>query len=355
MKALIWVLPGFLLFGGVYETHAQFLIGPRGGFGGGFRYSSGRLTVSGYFYKNYPPAVLPIAPPRPFCFGPRGIVQSQTIVQVVNPPVVVVAPVSGGVGPAAVDPSRLLPSTSNHVYDVSGVDFDLISPPKKLGPNGVIPLDKEPGEKIPKIPGKDVSVPKKIVRPEDLGKKKPFVKPKPKAEPKPEVPKKPVPKTPREKSDWQIELGRAAFANKQYGLATQRFRLASKTDPTNPRAFFLLAQGYFALNQYEEAVGAIHEGLDLDPKWPQATFHPRLELYKGIEPEFEAHLKRLKKVTASNPDSATFLFLEGYQLWFDGWPLKALPRLQKARPLVGDPSYIDLFLKAGMPGVVAAK
>jgi hypothetical protein len=332
MKPTTWFLPVLILSGWVMEVEAQFPLLPPGSGGGiAFRYKSNRLSVSGYLYNGYPPGYygVPVYPAAPYYGGPyygpyygapAGIVENRTVIQVVNP-----TPVFA---PAA---------ERDTLQDVSGVDLDLISPPRKIGPDGDLPREGEL-----KLPGKDVSVPKKAVRPEDLPKDKP-------------APPKPAPQTPREKSNLQLELGAAAFGSAQYGLATQRFRLAAEIDDKNPMAYFLLAQGYFALNQYEEAVKAIHQGMDLDPLWPQAKFHPRLDLYKGIEMEFAAHLERLEKVAKANPKSATVLFLLGYQFWFDGQQLKSQPYFQQARPLANDPAHIDRFLKAGLPGVVAAK
>jgi hypothetical protein len=326
MKPTIWFLPVLILAGWAMELQAQFPYPPPGSGGISFGYRSNRLSVSGYLFRGYPPGYY-IAPPvvpygpyyDPYYYGPpTGIIQTRNVIQVITPPPVF-AP------------------NQDIVQDVSGVDLDLISPPRKIGPD--LPKENEQ-----KIPGKDVSVPKKPVRPDDVPKQQ---------VPPPGQPKQPA--NPRQQSDLQLELGAAAFANAQYGLAAQRFRLATQTDPTNAMAFFLLAQGYFALNQYDEAAAAIHKGMDLDPNWPQAKFRPRLDLYKGIEAEFAAHLQRLEKVVEANPKADAFLFLLGYQYWFDGQQQQALKRFQQARPLAADPTHIDRFLKAGLPGVVAAK
>jgi hypothetical protein len=334
MKPTTWFLPILILSTWVMEVDAQIFLPPGNGGGISFRYKSNRLSVSGYLHRGYPPGFYAVPVPvnpyygpgpyyDPYYGPPAGIVENRTIIQVVNPP-----------------PAFAPASQRDVLQDVSGVDLDLISPPHKVGPGPDLPQGGEP-----KIPGEDVSKPKKVIRPEDVKKEQP-------APPKP----KPMPEqTRREKSNLQLELGAAAFRNAQYGLATQRFRLAAQIDDKNPMAYFLLAQGYFALHQYDEAVKAIQQGMDLDPLWPQAKFHPRLDLYKGIEMEFTAHLERLEKVAKANPKSETILFLLGYQLWFDGQQKRAQPVFQQARPLANDPAYIDQFLKAALPGVVAAK
>ena len=321
MKILRYVLPIILIFVCIFELQAQLPIAPLGGSGFSFRYKSGRLSVSGFWRSGFPPTgyvVPPVVPygyygPRAPYFGPPvGIVEKRTVIQVVTPPTVV------------------LPDSGTYTYDVSGVDLDTVSPPRKIGQ----------GANPPPLPmGKKVSNPKKVVRPKIKKNPPPPVPP----PPPPPAPKQPKKLTPREKAMSQILLGKAALVNQQYGLATQRFRLATLEDPKFALSYFYLAQGQLALNQYDDAAKTIYEGLDMDPNWPKSKFRPRKELYKGIEPEFDKQLDRLGKVAKANPKSENILFLEAYQLWFDGQQALALKKFAQARKLSVNPVYIDLF------------
>jgi hypothetical protein len=160
---------------------------------------------------------------------------------------------------------------------------------------------------------------------------------------------------PLDESGRLIARGLAAFAGGEHGLAARHFEQASAADPPAAMPHFLAAQAQFALGKYRDAVASIHAGMRLKDDWPRAAFRPRTELYKGKEEDLDAHLKRLEVVLAKNSENATFLFLLGYQLWFDGRRMEALPLLQRARPGIADPALIDQFLKAGAPGPVAAQ
>jgi thioredoxin-like negative regulator of GroEL len=152
-----------------------------------------------------------------------------------------------------------------------------------------------------------------------------------------------------------IGEGQRAFADQEYGLAAQRFHQAAVADRKSAKARFLLGQALFALGKYREAVAAIHEGMDLDLNWPRNAFRPRIDLYKGIEADFTAHLKDLEDALAGSPDNRFLLFLDAYQLWLDGRPMEAVVLFRRARAVTVDTSYIDRFLRAAMEGKVAAR
>jgi hypothetical protein len=162
----------------------------------------------------------------------------------------------------------------------------------------------------------------------------------------PELPKpKPPDADPKAENARLVKLGREAFAAGEYGRAAERFRQATLIDPAEPLAHFLLAQALVALGKYEEAVEAIHAGMRLDPDWPSAKFRPA-ELYDARAAELAEHLRRLDEALARHPDDAVLLFLNAYQLWFDGRHGEARPLFRRAAALAPDRSFSERFLLA---------
>jgi hypothetical protein len=339
MKTHVSLLAGLLSFVCVGELCAQPPWPPYyGGPGGGItiQYNGGRLRIGGYYGGGLPPGYI-IDPNNPWALpypaAPPGVIQST---------IKVYKPVARPREP---------------VYDVTGEDLDLKSPPVKLGPNG--PITSQSSEKQPA--GKDVSVPKPSIRPDDKPQPPP---PAPKAAPQPPAPQPPGPAPgflkpppplpdPKDEANRQINEGVLAFKDQDFGLAAQRFQIAATLDPENALGHLLLAQAYFALGHFHESVTAIHEGMKRRKDWPDAKFSPRLQLYQGIEPIFDEHLERLDKVMKLYAQEPDFLFLAGHQRWFDNRRPEALPLFQNARKLATDPTDIDRFLNAAAPKVVA--
>jgi hypothetical protein len=320
------LLTGLLL---VEPAPAQFICPPFGGppaivVGNGFgvQFQGRRLTISGYFGDRgvYSGLAVPVYP-----YGP-----SVSRVTVIVPP------------PAAAPPVRLFGAGRPPDDDISGIDLDLV-PSKRPAQ----------AEKPAPLPGVDVSVPKKPVRPDDVPEMK-----KPEPPPQPEPPPRPLPPPKNEPADEAVRLlnlGLAAFSNQEYGLAAFRFRQATEVNAGLVQAHFLAAQAALALGKYKDAVAAIEEGMRRRPDWPKADFNPRKELYKGAEPDFVEHLERLHETHKKSPDNPTYLFLYAYALWFDGRQADAVPLFQRARDRAADKTYIDAFLKAAPGGVLAVR
>lgn len=184
---------------------------------------------------------------------------------------------------------------------------------------------------------------------------KPIEAPKPKVQPAPPKPPPPAPRMdpPIDEYTRLLELGITAFHAEEYGLALRRFKQAVEHEPGLSRGHFLLSQALFASGKYQAATAAIEAGMRLQPNWPSAEFHPRIELYKGHENSWELHLQRLAQAAKATPESPR-LFLHAHQLWFDGQRAEAAVVFQKARQMAVDPTFIDAFLKAA-GGAVAAK
>lgn len=335
MKSTAWVLALPLSLIAAGDLQAQIVVPYGGGYGGGvgFSYSRRNFSLSG-FLGGFPPSrygsgVYLIDPYGP----PPVVIEKRIIIQY-----------PGQMLPL---PRAFLTPRPTLEEEVAGIDLDLVQPKSKR-PEVLEP--PRPAAPPRPLPGEDVSKPKPPLRPGDLP-----PAPKDKApEVKPPAPKPPR-LDPREENDRLVNLGLAAFREKEYGLAAQRFLQATLAEPKSARAYFLLAQAQFAVGKYRHAVATIHAGMRLHRNWPKAPFQPRTDLYKGIEPELAVQMKRLQGALTRNPDQPQFLFLHAYQLWFDGRQAAALPLFRRARPLTADPAFIDQFLAAAPPPLVAAK
>lgn len=191
------------------------------------------------------------------------------------------------------------------------------------------------------------------VRPEERGgvARRPAPRPAAMVDAKPpELPRPPQPMAdPRQEAERLIALGRQAFAAQEYGRAGHRFSQAVVADPMTALPSFLLGQAHMALGRYDEAVMALQAGLRLRPEWPLVNFRPA-ELYGGAVEDQRLHRRRLEEALARHPQDLVLLFLQAYQLWFDGRLEDARPLFQKVAAAAPDPSFADNFLKA-RPGI----
>src|SRR5262245_39082107 len=148
---------------------------------------------------------------------------------------------------------------------------------------------------------------------------------------------------PRVEAGRQVQNGRDAFAEGQFGRAIERFERAIAITPDEPMSYFLLAQARFTLEKYHEAVEAIAQGMKRRPNWPGTRFQSR-ELYGDNPAWYDQHLQALRKAVEAFPDDAGLLFLLGYELWFDGQRAEAAKIFQKAASRTTDPALIEAFL-----------
>ena len=284
------------------------------------RHSSLMVSVGGY---NVVPAYYgygnPLYPPP---YGYNGINQ----VTVLYPP------------PLALPPPQLLANAPRvlRLDDLPLLDPDLrADPPPKPLPDPQLGGGKDAGVFRPLAPdNRD-----RAAKPIPLEK----VLPKPR-EPVGDLPRPaPAALDPRVESERQIKLGREAYAAREFGKATQRFRDAARGAPGESLPYFLLGQSLFSAGRYPEAVEAIRVGVVLRPDWPAVRFPPR-DLYGPNPADFNDHLRRLREALLLLPDDPALLFLTGYELWIDGRQDEARPLFERAKQGVPDPAVIDRFL-----------
>jgi len=205
----------------------------------------------------------------------------------------------------------------------------------------LVPPPRRPPAKEPDPPMKKPDPPKE----------KPREQEKPKEQPPPEKPRFPRPQQPNPdpavEQEQLVLLGRIAFAEQLHGLAVERFTQAIEVIPNQPGPWFLLGQSYLAVGKYRQAVEAILSGLARAPDWPRVPFQP-LQLYGDHPADYSEHLQALEDALRKHPDDPNLLFLQGYQLWFDGRQAEAVPYFERVLPAFPNKG-IDKFLQA-VPG-----
>lgn len=159
----------------------------------------------------------------------------------------------------------------------------------------------------------------------------------------PVAPPKPPPEQPAVESARLVRDGRLAFADGEFGRASELFQRAARVTPALAEPQLLLAQTLIALGKYTEATAAIHRGVRRDPAWT-VNGPELLALYGQRRVDFEEHRRRLDDAAAASPDDLALRFVRAYFAWFDGRRDAARIAFAALRPLVADPMTIDLFL-----------
>jgi hypothetical protein len=313
------------LLGGVRAAPAQFFFSApyAGGFAIGVSRHGRHGHLSAYLSGGYG-YVSPYYDPS-FYYPPLGV-SRVTVLQVYNPPTVVIAP-----PPVVREPDRPAPRPPQR------------PPPEEVQP----PQPKPPGEAAggfrPVRPDDRARPPEPPAKPAPKPPEPPKDKPKEKP---PQLSHPPLPENdPRAEGSRLTALGRTAFAAAEYGRAALRFGQATRANPDDAGAHFLLAQAEFALGKYDQAVEAIQAGMRLEPDWPTAAFRP-VTLYDGNVADLPEHLRRLDEALAAHPDDPVLLFLYAYQLWFDGRQDEARPLFQWAAAVAPDKGFSERFLLA---------
>ncbi len=316
MKCIRWLLALAVSLVAVAPSSSQVLLGP--GYGGAsFRVAGGRRHVS------FSVSIGSVCAPPVYC-PPIGRIVVYT------PPPLVMVPSSNPLVDAI-----LHESLARQMDPLA----DVVPPGPGRLPPARQPLPPAPPEQPPPQPPPAPPPPQKKEAPQQEPEK-------PAPEPKPprELPSPPLPEDdPHAENARLLGLGQAAFADAEYGRAAERFRQAALIAPAEPLAHFLLAQALLALGKYHDAVLTIHAGLAYQPDWPAFRFRP-LELYGANVADYSDHLRHLEEALRRQPDDPTLLFLQAYQLWWDGRRDEAREVFSRARRAGANAADIDRFL-----------
>jgi hypothetical protein len=125
------------------------------------------------------------------------------------------------------------------------------------------------------------------------------------------------------------EKGETDFKARDYKAAVYAWKHAMLDDPTNGVLMMMLAQAFFATGQYDEAAGAVQQGMQILPKeeWGVVVKNYK-ELYTNIQ-DFTDQLRALEKMVKEKPNDPALRFLAGFQYAYLGYPKEAVDQLNK--------------------------
>jgi hypothetical protein len=129
--------------------------------------------------------------------------------------------------------------------------------------------------------------------------------------------------------------GEAEFRAGNYKAAITSWRHALVDDPQNGVLVLMLAQAFFADGQFNDAAGAVQQGLAMLPEdqWNVVVANYK-ELY-GRSGDYAKQLKALEAAAKAEPDNPANLFSLGYHYGFLGYKeqgAKKLDQLIKLAP-----------------------
>lgn len=119
------------------------------------------------------------------------------------------------------------------------------------------------------------------------------------------------------------------FKDRNYKAAIKSWRHALVDDPQNGVLVLMLAQALFADGQFDEAAGAVQQGLSLLPDDQLGVVVSNYkELYSSVQ-DYTNQLRALEKAAKAEPDEPAKLFLLGYHYGYLGYPTHAIKKLDQ--------------------------
>lgn len=123
--------------------------------------------------------------------------------------------------------------------------------------------------------------------------------------------------------------GEEDFRNRRYDSAIRNWQHALVDDPRNGALVMLMAQALFAAEQYNEAAGAVQQGMRM---LPQEKWGTVVENYTQIYPNIQDYtdqLRALEKARNESLEQPALRFLLGYHYGYLGYPKQAVRELTK--------------------------
>jgi len=129
------------------------------------------------------------------------------------------------------------------------------------------------------------------------------------------------------------EKGETDFKMRDYKSAVYAWKHAVVDDPMNGVLVMMLAQGFFATGQFDEAAGAVQQAMQVLPKeeWGVVVKNYK-ELYSNVQ-DFTDQLRALEKAVKEKPTDPALRFLAGFQYAYLGYPKEAVDQLDKGLKL----------------------
>ena len=129
------------------------------------------------------------------------------------------------------------------------------------------------------------------------------------------------------------EKGENDFKARDYKGAVYAWKHAVVDDPMNGVLVMMLAQGFFATGEFDEAAGAAQRAMQILPKeeWGVVVKNYK-ELYNNVQ-DFTDQLRALEKAVKEKPTDPALRFLAGFQYAYLGYPKEAVDQLDKGLKL----------------------
>ena len=127
--------------------------------------------------------------------------------------------------------------------------------------------------------------------------------------------------------------GELDFRAGYYDGAVRNWKHALVDDPNNGALVLMLAQGLFAVGQYEQAAGATQMAMQMLPpeKWGTVVENYR-QLYGNVG-DYTNQIRALEKSRLAKPDDPAIRFLLGFHFGYLGHPKSAVAEFAKALEL----------------------
>src|SRR5579863_10051715 len=116
------------------------------------------------------------------------------------------------------------------------------------------------------------------------------------------------------------DRGEADFKARDYKAAVYAWKHAVADDPNNGVLLMMLAQGFFATGQFDEAAGSAQRAMRLLPKekWGVVVKNYK-ELYTNVQ-DFTDQLRALEKAVKEKPKNPALRFLAVFEYAYLGYP-----------------------------------
>jgi len=130
------------------------------------------------------------------------------------------------------------------------------------------------------------------------------------------------------------EEGEREFKAGNYEKAATAWRHAIVEDPKNGILLMMLSQALFATGKYDEAAGALQQGMMAIPEESWGIVPENFKDLYGSNGDYSAQLKALEAARKAKPDDPGLRFLLGYHYGYLGYPSEAVAELDKGLEIV---------------------
>lgn len=130
------------------------------------------------------------------------------------------------------------------------------------------------------------------------------------------------------------EQGEQEFKDGNYEKAATAWRHAIVEEPQNGLLLMMLSQALFADGKFDEAAGALQQGMLATPEESWGIVPQNFKDLYGSNSDYSKQLKELEAARKANPDDPALRFLLGYHYGYLGYHTEAVTELDKGLEIV---------------------